>query len=322
MKDSYGRDINYLRISLTENCNLRCIYCLPENYSFEHKDILSKEDVLKTAEAGAEIGIKKIRLTGGEPLLRDDIIEIIQGIKSKGIDEIYLTTNGILLKDKAEKLKKAGLCGVNVSLDTLDEKIFSQITRGGKLSKTLEGIEKALECGLEVKINAVIMRGINESSIKSLAELTKEKNIHVRFIELMPIGQGKNFIGVSNKEVYNLLQNLFQFDENFIEIKGVSEYRKIKNHVGKIGFISPMNSCFCDTCNKIRVMSDGNIKRCLNRNGHINIKEILRKNLDENAEKEALKKIFMQEIMNKPEKHLFGKENDDEELKNMNQIGG
>lgn len=318
MKDNFGREIDYMRISLTENCNLRCIYCLPENFSYKKKEILSAEDVIKTVEAGKELGIKKIRLTGGEPLLRNDITNIVKGISKLGIKKIYLTTNGILLKNKAEELKKAGLSGVNVSLDTLDEKIFFQLTRGGQLSKVLEGIEEAQKQGLEVKINSVIIKGINENSIYSLGEFTKKNNIDVRFIELMPVGQGKNFTGVSNEEIYNLLQNLFQFDEKYFETKGVSKYYKLKNSKGRIGFISPINSCFCDTCNKIRVMSDGSIKRCLNINSHENIK----KYLDRGADKEVLKNILKKEIEGKPEKHLFNKENDDEELKNMNEIGG
>ena len=242
MKDNFGREIDYMRISLTENCNLRCIYCLPENFSYKKKEILSAEDVIKTAEAGKELGIKKIRLTGGEPLLRNDITNIVKGISKLGIKKIYLTTNGILLKNKAEELKKAGLSGVNVSLDTLDEKIFFQLTRGGQLSKVLEGIEEAQKQGLEVKINSVIIKGINENSIYSLGEFTKKNNIDVRFIELMPVGQGKNFTGVSNEEIYNLLQNLFQFDEKYFETKGVSKYYKLKNSKGRIGFISPINS--------------------------------------------------------------------------------
>ena len=321
MKDNYGREINYLRISLTENCNLKCIYCLPEDFSpklCEDDKVLSTEDVLKITESGVELGINKVRLTGGEPLLRKDIVEIVRGISLQGIKEIYLTTNGVLLAEKAKALKEAGLCGINVSLDTLDKELFKKITRGGNLSKVLAGIEKAKEYGLKIKINGVIIKGINDNSIKTLAELTKDNDIDVRFIELMPVGQGKKFIGISNDEVYNILQNLFQFDEKYFEIKGVSKYYKLKNSMGKIGFISPINSCFCDTCNKIRVMSDGSIKRCLNINGHTNIKEYL----DSGADKEIIKKIMKNEIFGKPEKHLFGKENDDEETKNMNQIGG
>lgn len=321
MKDNYGRDINYLRISLTENCNLKCIYCLPEDFIPKQHDegkILSEENVLSIVAAAKEMGINKIRLTGGEPLLRKDIVSIVSGIKKIGIDEIYITTNGILLSEKIKFLYEAGLSGINVSLDTLDEKQFEEITRGGKILKVLEGIEKSCRYGLKVKINSVIIKGINENAIKSLAELTLKKDIDVRFIELMPVGQGKKFTGIKNEEIYKLLQNLFQFEKEFFEIKGVAKYFKLKSGIGKIGFISPINSCFCDTCNKIRITSDGNIKRCLNISGHINIK----KYLDEGAEKEFIKEILKKEILKKPEKHLFGKENEDEEMKNMNQIGG
>lgn len=319
MKDSWGREIDYLRISLTESCNLRCIYCMPEGVvSKTSSENLTKEDIFAIVEAGVELNIKKIRLTGGEPLLHRDIVDIVKGIKDRGIEKIYITTNGILLAEKIEKLKSAGLDGVNISLDTLDREQFNSITRGGDIERVLQGIEKSLSLNLEVKINSVIMKGINENAIRDLAELTLKKDIDVRFIELMPIGQGKNFIGINNNEIYDRLEKAFEFDREYREIKGVSTYYKLKNSKGKIGFISPINSCFCETCNKIRLTSDGVIKRCLNSKGNTNIKEYL----DKNIGKEEIKEILKREIFNKPEKHLFGKENKDEELKNMNAIGG
>ena len=319
MKDSLGREIDYLRISLTESCNLRCIYCMPEGVAPKVcGETLTKENIFDIVEVAVELNIKKIRLTGGEPLLRQDIVEIVQGIKDRGIEEIYITTNGILLPEKIEKLKKVGLKGINISLDTLDSKQFNLITRGGELEKVLQGIEKALNLNLEVKINSVIMKNINENAIEELVKLTLNNQLDVRFIELMPIGQGKKFTGISNNEIYNRLEKTFEFDRDYKEIKGVSIYYKLKNSKGNIGFISPINSCFCETCNKIRLTSDGVIKRCLNSKGNTNIKEYL----DKNVEKEEIKKILEQEILKKPEKHLFGKENEDEELKNMNAIGG
>lgn len=319
MKDSLGREIDYLRISLTESCNLRCIYCMPEGVAPKVcGETLTKENIFDIVEVAVELNIKKIRLTGGEPLLRQDIVEIIQGIKDRGIEKIYITTNGILLSEKIEKLKKAGLKGVNISLDTLDREQFNYITRGGDLERVLQGIEKALNLNLEVKINSVIMKDINENAIEELAKLTLNTQLDVRFIELMPIGQGKKFTGISNNEIYNRLEKTFEFDRNYKEIKGVSTYYKLKNSKGNIGFISPINSCFCETCNKIRLTSDGVVKRCLNSKGNTNIKE----SLDKNIEKEKIKEILEQEILKKPEKHLFGKENKDEELKNMNAIGG
>lgn len=319
MKDSLGREIDYLRISLTESCNLRCIYCMPEGVAPKVcGETLTKENIFDIVEVAVELNIKKIRLTGGEPLLRQDIVEIIQGIKDRGIEKIYITTNGILLSEKIEKLKKAGLKGVNISLDTLDREQFNYITRGGDLERVLQGIEKALNLNLEVKINSVIMKDINENAIEELAKLTLNNQLDVRFIELMPIGQGKKFTGISNNEIYDRLEKTFEFDRDYKEIKGVSTYYKLKDSKGNIGFISPINSCFCETCNKIRLTSDGVIKRCLNSKGNTNIKE----SLDKNVEKEEIKEILEQEIFKKPERHLFGKENKDEELKNMNAIGG
>ncbi|WP_294707985.1 GTP 3',8-cyclase MoaA [uncultured Fusobacterium sp.] len=319
MKDSLGREIDYLRISLTESCNLRCIYCMPEGVAPKVcGETLTKENIFDIVEVAVELNIKKIRLTGGEPLLRQDIVEIIQGIKDRGIEKIYITTNGILLSEKIEKLKKAGLKGVNISLDTLDREQFNYITRGGDLERVLQGIEKALNLNLEVKINSVIMKDINENAIEELAKLTLNSQLDVRFIELMPIGQGKKFTGISNNDIYDRLEKIFEFDRNYKEIKGVSTYYKLKNSKGNIGFISPINSCFCETCNKIRLTSDGVIKRCLNSKGNTNIKEYL----DKNVEKEEIKEILEQEIFKKPERHLFGKDNKDEELKNMNAIGG
>lgn len=319
MKDSLGREIDYLRISLTESCNLRCIYCMPEGVAPKVcGETLTKENIFDIVEVAVELNIKKIRLTGGEPLLRQDIVEIIQGIKDRGIEKIYITTNGILLSEKIEKLKKAGLKGVNISLDTLDREQFNYITRGGDLERVLQGIEKALNLNLEVKINSVIMKDINENAIEELAKLTLNSQLDVRFIELMPIGQGKKFTGISNNDIYDRLEKIFEFDRNYKEIKGVSTYYKLKDSKGNIGFISPINSCFCETCNKIRLTSDGVIKRCLNSKGNTNIKE----SLDKNVEKEEIKEILEQEIFKKPERHLFGKDNKDEELKNMNAIGG
>lgn len=319
MKDSLGREIDYLRISLTESCNLRCIYCMPEGVAPKVcGETLTKENIFDIVEVAVELNIKKIRLTGGEPLLRQDIVEIVQGIKDRGIEKIYITTNGILLYEKIEKLKKAGLKGVNISLDTLDREQFNYITRGGDLERVLQGIEKALNLNLEVKINSVIMKDINENAIEELAKLTLNSQLDVRFIELMPIGQGKKFTGISNNDIYNRLEKTFEFDRNYKEIKGVSTYYKLKDSEGNIGFISPINSCFCETCNKIRLTSDGVIKRCLNSKGNTNIKEYL----DKNVEKEEIKEILEQEIFKKPERHLFGKDNKDEELKNMNAIGG
>lgn len=313
MKDNFGRDINYLRISLTDNCNLRCIYCTPEKLSQKKEEKLLFEDISKIIKVAKEIGIKKIRLTGGEPLLRKDLFQIISEIKKSGINEIYITTNGILLEEKIKDLKEAGLIGVNISLDTLDEDIFNKITRGGEIKKVINGIKKSLSLGLKVKINSVIIKGINEDSIYQLAELTKSNKIDVRYIELMPIGEGKKYQGLNNNEILEKLKDRYKLEEYF-EINGVTEYYKLKDSKGRIGFISPINNCFCKECNKIRITSSGEIKRCLNEEGRINLKNI-------NSENE-IKFLLENEIKNKPEKHLFGEKKELIEKKNMNEIGG
>lgn len=313
MKDNFGRDINYLRISLTDNCNLRCIYCTPEKLSQKKEEKLLFEDLQKIIRVAKDIGIKKIRLTGGEPLLRKDLCEIIKEIKKSGIDEIYITTNGILLEEKIKDLKEAGLIGINVSLDTLDENIFNEITRGGEIKKVIEGIKKSISLGLKVKINSVIIKGINEDSIYQLAEITKNNKIDVRYIELMPIGEGKKYQGLNNNEILKRLENKFGLKEYF-EINGVTEYHKLKDSQGRIGFISPINNCFCKECNKIRITSSGEIKRCLNEEGRINLKNIKTEN--------EIKNLLKNEIKNKPEKHLFGEKKELIEKKNMNEIGG
>lgn len=315
MKDNSGREINYLRISLTKNCNLKCIYCLPEKMEHIKEDELSLEDILKIVKNAIKLGINKIRLTGGEPLLRKDLIEIVKEIKLLGIDEIYITTNGILLEEKLENLKKAGLKGINISLDTLEKELFKKITRGGSLDKVISGLLKAKDMGFEIKINSVIMKGINENSIVDLGKITKKYNIDVRFIELMPMGEGKKYIGINNKEIYKELEEIYGFQKDFFQRKGVSEYYRLVDGKGRIGFISPINNCFCENCNKIRLTSTGEIKRCLNMKSNINIKDYLKSD-------EEIENILKIEINKKPEKHLFGKENIDEERKNMNEIGG
>lgn len=313
MKDSFDRDINYLRISLTDNCNLRCVYCTPEKLSQKKEEKLLFEDLKKIIKISKEIGIKKIRLTGGEPLLRQDLCEIVKEIKKSGIDEIYITTNGILLEEKIKDLKKAGLMGINVSLDTLDENIFTKITRGGDIKKVIVGIKKSISLGLKVKINSVILKEINENSILPLAELTKSNKIDVRYIELMPIGEGKKYQGLNNNEILKKIKNKFEL-EKYFEINGVTEYHKLKDSQGRIGFISPINNCFCKECNKIRITSSGEIKRCLNEEGRINLKNIKTEN--------EIKELLKNEIKNKPEKHLFGEKKEFIEKKNMNEIGG
>ena len=323
MKDKYGREIDYLRISLTDRCNLRCIYCMEEdnNEFFEEEDKLTKDEILKIVSVSAKLGVKKIRLTGGEPLVRKDIIELMDGINNiEGIEGIYLTTNGILLSEKVEALKKAGLKGVNISLDSLKEKMFHDLTRLGDLKKVLSAIEKCLELGIKVKLNTVMIKGKNDDEILDFVNLTIKKNLDVRFIELMPIGVGGKFEGVSNEDILNLIRNNYKNIEEVNRSKdgGPASYVKLENAKGKIGFISAISNCFCEDCNRIRLTSEGFLKQCLHFNYGIDLRKLLRSGASEND----ILNVIKDNIYNKPEKHLFMKKSNDKELKFMNQIGG
>ena len=323
MLDKFGRNIDYLRISVTENCNLKCIYCIEENNILNsyNKDTLSDDEIVKIAKECASLGIKKIRITGGEPLVRKNIENLIYRLKSiNGIEEIYITTNGVLLKDKIDVLKKNGLTGVNISLDSLQQDRFKKLTRFDKLSDVLFSIDTALKLKLKVKINTVIVDDINKDEIIDFVNLTKEKNIDIRFIELMPIGAAKKYKGMSNKEINHIIKSNFKYlnleDKN--RISGPASYIKIENYKGKIGFISPISSCFCENCNRIRLTSNGFLKKCLHYNYGVDLKKYIRNNISD----KDLNKIIYDNIYDKPEKHLFMEECENKENKYMNQLGG
>ena len=264
MIDKFGRKVDYLRISVTENCNLKCIYCIDDNILNTYKnDILSDDEIVKIATQCASLGIKKIRITGGEPLVRKNIENLIYRLNNiKEIEEIYITTNGVLLNDKIEILKKNGLTGVNISLDSLDKDRFKKLTKSDKLQQVLNSIDKALELGLKVKINTVIVDDINKDEIIDFVNLTKDKNIDIRFIELMPIGAAKKYKGTSNEEILNIIKNNFKNIqvENKSKRSGPANYIRVDNYKGKIGFISPISNCFCEDCNRIRLTSTGFLK--------------------------------------------------------------
>ena len=323
MKDKYGREIDYLRISLTDKCNLRCIYCMEEkdNSFLEEEKLLTREEIKRLAELFSKVGIKKVRLTGGEPLVRKDILDIMKDLNSiEGIEEIYITTNGILLDKYLDDFKNLGLTGVNISLDSLKDDNFKNLTRLGDLDKVLKAIDKALNLGIKVKINTVMIQGINDNEILDFINLTLDKNIDVRFIELMPIGVGSKHKGVSNESIIDIIKNNFKdiSEINRDKSGGPATYIKLKNSKGKIGFISAISNCFCEDCNRIRLTSEGFLKQCLHFNYGINLKEIMKTG----ASDEELLNAIKENIYYKPEKHLFLKESGNKELKFMNQIGG
>lgn len=319
MRDRFGREIEYLRISVTQNCNLKCIYCSPDEDSSRQKcsATLTPEEFEKIVRSMARVGIRKVRITGGEPLTRLDVCEIIARIsKIQGIEDISMTTNGINLYRMAEKLKAVGLKRLNISLDSLNADKFKYITGGGSLEDTLKGIEKALGLGLNpVKINTVMIKGVNDDEIDDFIQMAKDNPLEVRFIELMPIGrfgeQNSDKI-VYNSDIINVRPELIYCEDS---MKGQpARYYSIEGFKGEIGFISPVSHKFCSCCNRIRLTYDGKIKPCLGNNGEVDVTEVLRHNPG------SLDAFIEKLIFEKPEGHDFG--SNFSSIRNMSMIGG
>ena len=324
MTDQFGREINYARISVTDRCNLRCRYCMPECgvKKIPHAEILSLEEILRVAEIFSRLGIKKIRLTGGEPLLRKNLPSLIQRLKNlAGIEQVTLTTNGVLLKNLAPELIAAGLDGVNLSLDTLDEKIFADLTRRNFLGKVLEGLQ-SLDKNLSLKINCVPLRGVNDDEILKIAASAKDNPVKVRFIELMPIGCAweSGLKGIPTAEIFSTLEKSFGElvpvrQKN--SLQGPAKYFRPKNFVGEIGFIDALEHKFCGSCNRIRLTAEGFLKTCLSFDTGLDVKNLLRSGVDD----EELAEKIRDAIYHKPKEHFFQLRMRNEEL-GMYQIGG
>ncbi len=304
--DSFQRPINYLRISVTDRCNLRCVYCMPANgvSLASHQDILSYEEIYTIVQAAAELGIQKIRITGGEPLVRLGLPRLIRMLASiEAIDDISLTTNGIILAPYAAELKSAGLRRVNVSLDTLKPDRFESITRADKLNDVLEGIEVAKSVGLNpVKINTVAMAGINDDEVLDFAAKTIGDGWHIRFIELMPVTgvgiQPPLFVPVS--EIRQQLETLGELQPCLHGVgNGPAKYFRFPQAEGTIGFITPVSEYFCFHCNRLRLTADGKLRPCLLGEDEVDLREPLRKGIS-SAE---LKKLIEKAATRKPLQH-------------------
>ena len=267
MKDSFGREIDYMRISITDRCNLRCRYCMPDGISWiPMEEILTYEEIKVVVEEAAKLGIKKIKVTGGEPLVRLGCPAFVGMLKEvPGIEQVTLTTNGVYLAEYAEELKRNGLDAVNVSLDTLDAERFEKITGRDGLDAVLEGIQAALDHQIPVKVNVVLQKEENETEWKALTELTRNRKLDVRFIEMMPIGYGKRFEPVYNEVLLKKLKE--EYGELVPDTRkhgnGPAVYYQIPGFEGSVGFISAIHGKFCDQCNRIRMTSTGDIKACL-----------------------------------------------------------
>jgi len=315
MIDNFGRNIDYLRISVTDLCNLRCVYCMPEEgvEKLDHKDILTVEEIEEIAKAAAELGIKKIRLTGGEPLVRKGIMEIVKRVsRIEGISEVALTTNGTLLARDAKELKDAGLTRVNISVDAFDPDTYRDVTRGGEISDVMEGIKSAIDADLTpIKLNAVLMGGVNDSFIRPLIAMTEDADFRVRFIEIMPIGECAGW----NKERFVSIAKVLEEEPElkYFGTDGVSKLYRKPGSKGSVGLISPISSHFCPSCNKVRVTADGKLKPCLHSAEEIDLRGL---------HGEELTETIKAAILAKPFEHELAREDYSRSRRGMNAIGG
>ncbi len=324
MIDGNGRNIDYIRISLIDRCNLRCVYCMPEEGVdlVPHEEILEFEEILRLARVFAALGIKKIKLTGGEPLVRKNVAYLVKELKKiPGITKVTITTNGLLLKEQMKDLSEAGIDGINLSLDTLDRTVYEKIARRDKFLQAMEGFEEALKYpNVCLKINCVPM-GIEGQDILSMAELAKKYPVHVRFIEMMPIGLGKQFEFCSEESILEGLRERYGDYQSFEGTlgNGPGHYYNFEGFQGKIGFISAISHKFCSSCNRVRLTSQGYLKSCLQYDIGRDLKELLRSG----ATDEEVKAAIEAAIMKKPMGHQFEKTVEEHgEAHLMAQIGG
>ena len=316
MTDRFGRNISYLRISVTELCNLRCRYCMPEEgvCKKRHEEMLREDEMIQAVEAAASLGITKLRITGGEPLVKKNIVSICRRAAAvEGIRQVCLTTNGILLPALAVPLKEAGVKRLNISLDTLDAEKYAYITRTGSLSQAVEGIRAAMDAGFEkVKLNTVLIGGFNEEEIVPLAELTLRYPIDLRFIEMMPMVEG-GFGPEAFLPNTRVLEVLPQLEEQPAD-GGVARLYRLPGALGRVGLISPVNAHFCAACNRIRLTADGKLKPCLHSAEEYSIKGL---------DREGMRSVMERAIYNKPAWHgELNAQNPSHAGRNMNQIGG
>ncbi|MST66915.1 GTP 3',8-cyclase MoaA [Lachnospiraceae bacterium BSM-380-WT-5A] len=323
MLDRYGRVINYLRISVTDRCNLRCCYCMPEGVQdVGMKNILTFEEIWEIVRTGVSLGITHIRITGGEPLVRKGCVDLIRGIREiPGVETITMTTNGVLLGNYGKQLKEAGVDGVNISLDTLDPEEFYKITGKRELQEVLAGIRAAKTAGLPVKLNAVNRKELDPIPLVRYAQ---EENLPLRFIEIMPVGYGKKYVGRSNEELRETLEAVCGKAEcmtNREELSrmgsGPAVYYQFSDLKVPVGFISAIHGKFCDTCNRVRLTAEGYLKLCLCYDEGEDLRRVLRE-----GEKENLRTIMEQTIFRKPAAHCFEHPAEMTETHEMVKIGG
>lgn len=302
--DTHGRRINYLRLSVTDRCNLRCRYCMPAEgiRKLQHSDILRFEELHRIARLAVSLGIQKIRITGGEPLVRKGLVEFLESLSAiDGLKELVVTTNGLLLREFAADLRRAGVQRLNVSLDSMQRGTFSTLTRGGDLRKAMDGIDAAEEAGFPpVKINTVVIRGVNDNEVLDFAALTLRTPHQVRFIEYMPTSSAPDWLSafVSGEEILERISNVYPLNPvPNAGAAGPAKIFRIPGALGTIGIITPISNHFCASCNRIRVTASGVVKGCLFDNGETSLKPYLDRSDNE------LQAVLMGVLRNKPDRH-------------------
>lgn len=326
--DRFDRTIDYMRISITDKCNLRCTYCVPSCgvAPITNKDIMTDEEIFRVTRAAAKLGVRKIRLTGGEPLARKDVVKLVASLKTvRGIENISMTTNGIMLEKYAQELANAGLDRVNISLDSFRPNRYKEITRGGSIDAVLKGIKAAEAAGLlPIKINMVPIRGFNDDEIEEFARLTLSTPYHVRYIEFMPIG-GRDFWNdekyIPTDEIKAIAEKIGPLTPVKLRKTGPARYYRFDNAPGILGFISALTHHFCGDCNRLRITSDGKLRPCLFSETEIDLKPALRNSAPEEKDEE-IERLLRLAIDVKPEGHHIDQRTDLDTLKPMSRIGG
>lgn len=324
--DKFGRRVDYIRLSVTDRCDFRCVYCMTEDMTFlPRAQILSLEELYQVARAFTELGVKKIRLTGGEPMVRSDVMSLINRLgELPGLEELLLTTNGAQLDKYAVPLKEAGLSRINISIDSLDAERFRRISRVGKLEKVLTGIDAARRAGFDrIKLNSVIMRGYNEDEVIPLTDYALSRDIDIAFIEEMPLGEASDHsreeTTCSNEWVRGQIEQKYRLLDSAEKTAGPSRYVQVIGKKSRIGFISPVSHNFCEDCNRVRVTVEGRLLLCLGNEHSVDLREILR---GENSSLDDLKEAIIKSMDLKPERHYFYDKDHAQPVRLMNMTGG
>ena len=323
--DSFGRQVNYLRLSVTDRCNLRCTYCMAEEMTFLPKQqILSLEELRDVAAAFVALGVNKIRLTGGEPLIRQDILTLVSSLSElPGLEELTMTSNGIMLPTMAQSLKQAGLSRINISIDSLRAERFKTLTRVGNIDQVLAGIEAATAAKFQrVKLNAVILAGFNDDEVLDLARFAIEREMDISFIEEMPLGEISSHqratTQITSETIREQLSREFTLIDSAETTGGPSRYVRVANTESKIGFISPLSNNFCSTCNRVRLTAEGRLLLCLGNEDSVDLRAVLR---NHPGDSKRLKETIVEAMSIKPERHYFDPEQVDI-VRFMNMTGG